>query len=68
MKQKFDIEFFKQWASAYWYVKIFDDYCLVIKGKTHKKFKFAKYETTEELISDIQWYMAHDYCQWRTKR
>lgn len=68
MKNDFDIELFRQWASAYWYIKIFDDYCLVIKGRTRKKFNFSKYETNEELISDIQWYMTHDYCQWRTKR
>ena len=68
MKNETDILKLKQWAKDFWYIKIFDDYCLVIKGKTHKKFKYIKYDTFEELIKDIQFYMSHDYCQWRTKR
>lgn len=64
MKQEFDIELFRQWASAYWYVKIFADYCLAIKGNTRKKFKFAKYETANDLIDDIKSYMNYDKTQW----
>lgn len=55
-------------AKSYWYIKFFDDKVIVLKGRTRKQFKFALYETCEELKNDIIKYMNFDYCQWRTKR
>lgn len=59
---------FKEWAKSYWYIKFFDDKVIVLKGRTKKQFKFALYETCEELKNDIIKYMSYDYCQFRTKR
>ena len=59
---------FKEWAKSYWYIKFFDDKVIVLKGRTRKQFKFALYETCEELKNDIIKYMSFDYCQFRTKR
>ena len=59
---------FKEWAKSYWYIKFFDDKVIVLKGRTKKQFKFALYETCEELKNDIIKYMSFDYCQFRTKR
>lgn len=59
---------FKEWAKSYWYIKFFDDKVIVLKGRTRKQFKFALYETCEDLKNDIIKYMSFDNCQWRTKR
>ena len=59
---------FKEWAKSYWYINFFADKVIVLKGRTKKQFKFALYETCEELKNDIIKYMSFDYCQWRTKR
>ena len=59
---------FKEWAKSYWYIKFSADKVIVLKGRTKKQFKFALYETCEELKNDIMKYMSFDCCQWRTKR
>ena len=59
---------FKEWAKSYWYIDFFVDKVIVLKGRTKKQFKFASYETCEELKNDIIKYMSFDYCQWKTKR
>lgn len=42
-----------------WYIsKIDDNTLLVIKGRTKKKFKIDKYESSEELIKSIEKYMS----------
>ena len=67
-KNETEFSLFKKWAKFYWFIKFFDDKVVVEKGRTRKQFKFAYYETNEELQNDIQKYLSVDYCQWRTKK
>ena len=67
-KNEVEFSLFKDWATCRWFIKFFDDKVVVEKGRTRRQFKFAHYETSEELQNDIQTYLSVDYCQWRTKR
>lgn len=51
---------FLKWALNYWYISDNGDHCVVKKGRTKRKFKYAKYVTAEEMQEDIRKYMSSE--------